>query len=87
MSPDPTPHQDGMLVDESELVETVSGPMTDSLVWATWALFVGLGLMLAGAGVFATLIAQYGPSSTGSGPSRSGWSAGRTSWASSSDPG
>lgn len=46
-----------MLVDESELVETVSGPMTDSLVWATWALFVGLGLMLAGAGVFATLIA------------------------------
>lgn len=33
------------------------GPATNSLVLATWALFVGLGLMLAGAGLFGTLIA------------------------------
>lgn len=32
------------------------GPITHSLVWATWALFVGLGLMLTGAGLFATVI-------------------------------
>jgi MFS family permease len=32
------------------------GPITDSLIWATWALFVGLGLMLSGAGLFATVI-------------------------------
>ena len=27
------------------------GPVTHSLVWATWALFVGLGFMLVGAGL------------------------------------
>ena len=32
------------------------GPITQSLVWATWALFVGLGLMLTGAGLFGTLV-------------------------------
>jgi len=31
------------------------GPLTTSLAWATWALFVGLGLMLTGAGLFATI--------------------------------
>jgi MFS family permease len=31
------------------------GPLTSSLAWATWALFVGLGLMLSGAGLFATI--------------------------------
>lgn len=33
-----------------------TGPITSSLAWATWALFVGLALMLVGAGMFATLI-------------------------------
>ncbi|MEO6652015.1 MAG: MFS transporter [Ilumatobacteraceae bacterium] len=32
------------------------GPMISSLAWATWALFVGLGLMLSGAGLFATIV-------------------------------
>ena len=31
------------------------GPLTTSIAWATWALFVGLGLMLTGAGLFATV--------------------------------
>jgi len=31
------------------------GPVTTSIAWATWALFVGLGLMLTGAGLFATV--------------------------------
>ncbi len=31
------------------------GPLTTSIAWATWALFVGLGLMLSGAGLFATV--------------------------------
>lgn len=31
------------------------GPLTNSIAWATWALFVGLGLMLTGAGLFATV--------------------------------
>lgn len=31
------------------------GPLTTSIAWATWALFVGLGLMLIGAGLFATV--------------------------------
>lgn len=31
------------------------GPLTHSIAWATWALFVGLGLMLSGAGLFATV--------------------------------
>lgn len=35
---------------------TESGPITTSLVWATWALFVGLGLLLSGAGLFATVV-------------------------------
>ena len=32
------------------------GPLTTSIVWATWALFVGLGLMLSGAGLFGTVV-------------------------------
>ncbi|MAT04901.1 MAG: MFS transporter [Acidimicrobiaceae bacterium] len=32
------------------------GPVRTSLVWATWALFVGLGVMVAGAGLYATTI-------------------------------
>jgi MFS family permease len=32
------------------------GPLTHSLAWATWALFVGLGLMLSGAGLFGTIV-------------------------------
>ncbi len=43
----------------SEAAETGAsdsgGPLTTSLAWATWALFVGLGLMLSGAGLFATI--------------------------------
>ena len=35
---------------------TELGPITHSIVWATWALFVGLGLMLIGAGLFATVV-------------------------------
>ncbi len=34
-----------------------SGPATTSLALATWALFTGIALMLAGAGLFGTLIA------------------------------
>jgi MFS family permease len=37
--------------------DAVSGPITSSLAVATWALFVGLGVMLVGVGMFATLIA------------------------------
>ncbi|MEZ5295806.1 MAG: MFS transporter [Ilumatobacteraceae bacterium] len=32
------------------------GPIRGSLVWATWALFVGLGVMVAGAGLFALTV-------------------------------
>lgn len=32
------------------------GPIRTSLVWATWALFVGLGVMVAGAGLYATTV-------------------------------
>lgn len=32
------------------------GPLTNSIALATWALFVGLGLMLAGAGLYATVV-------------------------------
>ena len=35
---------------------TDAGPVSTSLVWATWALFVGLGFLLSGAGLFATVI-------------------------------
>jgi len=47
-TPDPGPAEDG--------TGSVPGPLTHSLVWATWALFAGLGLMLAGAGLFATVV-------------------------------
>jgi MFS family permease len=40
----------------SDDTDGVLGPVTHSLVWAIWALFVGLGLMLTGAGLFATVI-------------------------------
>ena len=37
------------------------GPaLTGSLAWATWALFVGLAAMLAGAGLFGTLVGVRG---------------------------
>jgi hypothetical protein len=44
---------DGM---EHRFHDKAPGPITGSLVLATWALFVGLGLMLMGAGLFGTLI-------------------------------
>jgi MFS family permease len=44
---------DAIRIDDTD---GVLGPVTHSLVWATWALFVGLGLMLTGAGLFATLL-------------------------------
>ncbi len=37
-------------------IPDTGGPMTTSLAWATWALFVGLGLILSGAGLFATVV-------------------------------
>lgn len=43
-------------LDADELNPDSGGPLTDSLAWATWALFVGLGLMLSGAGLFATIV-------------------------------
>jgi MFS family permease len=40
---------------------TSDGPaLTGSLAWATWALFVGLAAMLAGAGLFGTLVGVRG---------------------------
>lgn len=38
-----------------EMSVDTGGPLTSSIAWATWALFVGLGLMLSGAGLFATV--------------------------------
>lgn len=47
----------GVADDAHERVEGVDpGPITESIVWATWALFAGLAFMLVGAGMFATLI-------------------------------
>lgn len=37
--------------------DAAAGPATSSLALATWALFTGIALMLAGAGLFGTLIA------------------------------
>lgn len=39
----------------SDDTSDTGGPLTTSIAWATWALFVGLGLMLTGAGLFATV--------------------------------
>ncbi len=39
----------------SDVTADTGGPLTTSIAWATWALFVGLGLMLSGAGLFATV--------------------------------
>ena len=50
---DGSPEPDG--VDRTGALESSGGPLTSSLAWATWALFVGLGLMLSGAGLFATI--------------------------------
>lgn len=36
--------------------ERHEGPLFQGLVWSTWALFVGLAMMLMGAGLFVTLI-------------------------------
>lgn len=49
------PLDDG-LVPAADTHPTESGPITTSIVWATWALFVGLGLLLTGAGLFATVV-------------------------------
>lgn len=51
----PTQHHD---TDNDAVATTTDtgGPLTHSLAWATWALFVGLGLMLSGAGLFATIV-------------------------------
>ena len=38
-----------------EAATGTGGPLTNSIAWATWALFVGLALMLSGAGLFATV--------------------------------
>jgi len=46
-----TAHRDATAPTPSD----TGGPLTSSLAWATWALFVGLGLMLSGAGLFATI--------------------------------
>lgn len=46
---------DGIVPDE-ETHSIEAGPITTSIVWATWALFVGLGLLLVGAGLFATVV-------------------------------
>lgn len=50
-----TQPRDGF-VPADETVPVDAGPITTSLVWATWALFVGLGLLLIGAGLFATVV-------------------------------
>jgi MFS family permease len=50
-----TPSPPGILIDPA-VVETEAGPATSSLMLATWALFLGLGFMLVGAGLFGTLI-------------------------------
>lgn len=42
--------------DTSRNASDTGGPLVNSLIWATWALFVGLGLMLSGAGLFATVV-------------------------------
>lgn len=36
--------------------DTFDRPVGVSLAWATWSLFVGLGLLLAGGGLFATVV-------------------------------
>jgi len=46
----------GGIVPAHETQPSESGPITTSIVWATWALFVGLGLLLTGAGLFATVV-------------------------------
>ena len=43
-------------VDSSMDSVNTSTPVSNSLVWATWALFAGLTLMLIGGGMIATLI-------------------------------
>ena len=40
---------------DADTAADTGGPLTTSIAWATWALFVGLGLMLTGAGLFATV--------------------------------
>jgi MFS family permease len=40
---------------DADTTTDTGGPLTTSIAWATWALFVGLGLMLTGAGLFATV--------------------------------
>lgn len=44
------------IVPSDETLPAESGPITSSIVWATWALFVGLGVLLIGAGLFATVV-------------------------------
>ena len=49
-------HDDGQLDMQLGGASSPSPPVTSSLMWATWALFVGLALMLMGGGLIATLI-------------------------------
>jgi MFS family permease len=44
------------VVDTTAPAQRTDGPLFQGLVWSTWALFVGLAMMLAGAGLFVTLI-------------------------------
>ena len=44
------------IIPADDTLPTESGPITTSIVWATWALFVGLGFLLTGAGLFATVV-------------------------------
>ncbi len=57
--PPPTEHHERPAVDhlpEPIVESTGSGPLVHSLALATWALFVGIGMLLVGAGLFGTLI-------------------------------
>lgn len=47
---------DGGIISSDDTLPVEPGPITTSIVWATWALFVGLGLLLSGAGLFATVV-------------------------------
>ena len=47
-----------------DISSSLTPPVSTSLVWATWALFVGLFLMLMGGGIIATLIGVRAAGST-----------------------
>ena len=57
----PLGHQLSGATPSTANLSTGDGPaVVGSLAWATWALFVGLSAMLAGAGLFGTLIGVRG---------------------------